>query len=172
MPGQCNDWETSAKRPSGRTGQQSGASWGISIAPDPRRTPPDAARPSRRPGVRRGTHPPRHDHGDGFDQPLEGDELVETEDLAGRHVQPVLRHHPCGGEAESNPRVPRTPGWDASASPERRTPKGPHSPSADPDLYWVDPCRHPGDLRHSRGICRDIGKAMSSFDSGQNRRNH
>lgn len=43
------------------------------------------------------THPSRHDHWNGLDQALHGDELVETEDLTGSDIQPVLWHHTCGG---------------------------------------------------------------------------
>lgn len=42
------------------------------------------------------THPPGHDHGDGFDQALKSHQLVEAEHLASRHIQPVLGHDPCG----------------------------------------------------------------------------
>lgn len=42
------------------------------------------------------THPPGDDHGDGLDQALESHQLVESEHLAGRHIQPVLGHDPCG----------------------------------------------------------------------------
>lgn len=40
----------------------------------------------------RPTHPPGYNHGDGFNQALEGHQLVEAEDLAGRHIQPMLGH--------------------------------------------------------------------------------
>lgn len=42
------------------------------------------------------THPPGHDHGDGLYEALESHQLVESEHLAGRHVQPMLGHDPCG----------------------------------------------------------------------------
>lgn len=42
------------------------------------------------------THPPGHDHGDRLNQALESHQLVESEHLAGRHIQPVLGHNPCG----------------------------------------------------------------------------
>lgn len=44
------------------------------------------------------THPPGHNHGDWFNQALEGHQLVEAEDLAGRHVQPILGHDTYGGD--------------------------------------------------------------------------
>ena len=39
------------------------------------------------------SYPARYDHGQRFDQTLDGDELVEPEHLTGVHVQPSLRHH-------------------------------------------------------------------------------
>lgn len=54
------------------------------------------------------THPPGHDHGDGLDQALESHQLVEAEHLAGRHIQPVLGHDPCG-QAHTAPGGPGIP---------------------------------------------------------------
>lgn len=54
------------------------------------------------------THPPGHDHGDGLDQALESHQLIEAEHLAGRHVQPVLGHDPCG-QAHATPWGPGCP---------------------------------------------------------------
>lgn len=44
------------------------------------------------------THPPWHNHGNGLNQALEGDQFVEAVHLAGCHIQPVLRHHTCRRE--------------------------------------------------------------------------
>lgn len=88
---------------------------GVLLSPSHVLTPPPARSP--------GTHPPWHDHGDGLDEPLEGDELVEAEDLAGRHVQPVLWHHPCGRGVEDDPSGKPPPSWDPASSTACRTPK-------------------------------------------------
>lgn len=41
------------------------------------------------------THPSGHNHRDRFNQALECHQLVEAEDLAGRHIQAMLRHDTC-----------------------------------------------------------------------------
>lgn len=44
------------------------------------------------------THPSWHNHRNGLDQTLQGDELVEAVHLASSHIQPVFWHHTCRQE--------------------------------------------------------------------------
>lgn len=44
------------------------------------------------------THPSWHNHGNGLNQTLEGDQFVEAVHLASCHIHPVLWHHTCRQE--------------------------------------------------------------------------